>query len=153
MSTVNQVLNTGQQAITNYDVSKIFVFENKFQDAPYNNSAYADVTLQMGTVMGRVTGTGYIKPCVSTATDGSQVPIGVLNETRTFSAGFLGDVGICVAGSVVAEKLIFVTATDNLDVSVASGGVTKRMRDRIASDSVGILLVEDSDELTKFDNQ
>lgn len=153
MSTVNQVLNTGQQAINNYDVSKIFIFENKFQDAPYNNSAYADVTLQTGTVMGRVTGTGYIKPCVSSATDGSQVPIGVLNETRTFAAGFLGNVGICVAGSVVAEKLIFITPTDNLDTSVTIGAVTRRMRDRIQSDSVGILLVEGTDELTKFDNQ
>lgn len=149
MSSFNSVLNTGNQLFTNYDVSKIFIWQNEYIDAPYNNSVYADVTLLAGTLMGRVTGTGYVKPLVSSATDGSQVPIGVLNENRVFPAGFLGNVSICINGKVVAEKIIL-AAGDTFDTTVASGGVSQRLRDRITY--LGIIL-QDNTEMTNYDNQ
>jgi len=148
MSTYNQRNNTGQQLTTDYDNSKIFIWNNRTIDALYNNSVYSDVTLYSGTLMGRVTSTGFVKPLVSSASDGSQVPIGILNETRTFGPGFLGNVSLVISGQVVEPKVILATG-DTLDTTVASAGESQRLRDRIAY--MGIILVP-STEITEFDN-
>ena len=147
MSSNSIVLNTGQQLTVNTDLSKIFLFDNRYEKAPYNNSAYDSVTLAAGTVMGRVAGTGYIIPLVSSASDGSQFPVGVLADDFIVEGGDVLDLPICVSGDVDAGKLIFVTDTDNLDVTVSS----RRLRDRIGSDTVGIKLVTTT-EMTDFDN-
>ncbi|KKN54304.1 hypothetical protein LCGC14_0593590 [marine sediment metagenome] len=140
-------LNTGQQAIIHTDISKIFVWNNRYDTFAYNNDDYNDVTLQAGTVMGRISATGKIKPLRSDNADGSQFPIGVLNQGRIVAAGETVNVSICVAGDVVKDKLVFAKAGDTLD-TVVSG---KRLRDRIGSDTVGIKLVGGT-EHTKTDN-
>ncbi len=140
-------LNTGQQAIIDTDVSKIFVWDNRFDNFDFNNDGYDDITPKGGTVMGRISATGKIKPLRSDNADGSEIPIGILNQDRVIAAGETVNVAICVAGDVVADKLIFEKTGDTLD-TVVSG---KRLRDRIGSDTVGIKLVGGT-ELTKTDN-
>ncbi len=147
MSKQTVKLNTGQQAIIDTDVSKIFVWDNRFDNFDFNNGGYDDVTLEAGTVMGRISATGKIKPLRSDNSDGSELPIGILNQTRVIAAGETVNVSICVAGDVVADKLVFEKTGDTLD-TVVSG---KRLRDRIGSDTVGIKLVGGT-ELTKTDN-
>jgi len=148
MSTADQTLNTGNQATTNYDVSKIFIFGNQFQKESYNNDGYDPVDLAAGTVMGRVTATGKVVPLQSDASDGSQLPVGILNENHTVNEGDTVDVAVCIAGSVAEEKVILVKVGDTLN-TVIDG---RRIRDRIAGDTMGIKLVV-TDELTGFDNQ
>jgi len=147
MSTIDTVLNTGQQAITNVDTSKIFIWGNRFDKAEYTNSTYDAVTLPAGTLLGRNSSTLEVKPLTSGASDGSQFPVGILNETHTVEAGDTATLAYCVAGDVAKEKVLL-QGSDDLDTVVSS----KTIGDRIGSDTVGIKLVA-TDELTGFDNQ
>lgn len=147
MSTISTVLNTGQQAITNVDTSKIFIWGNRFDKAEYTNSTYDAVTLPAGTLLGRNSSTLEVKPLTSGASDGSQFPVGILNETHTVEAGDTATLAYCVAGDVAKEKVLL-QGSDDLDTVVSS----KTIGDRIGSDTVGVKLVA-TDELTGFDNQ
>jgi len=146
MSTNTIVLNTGQQLTVNTDLSKIFIWENRYINAPYNNSAYDAVTLAAGTLMGRVAATGYIKPLASGASDGSQYPVGILADDFIVEGGDLLDLPICNYGDVVKDKVVF-SGSDSMDTTVDG----RRLEDRIAADTAGIRLVE-STEMTAFDN-
>jgi len=148
MSSINQRVNTGQQLTTDYDLSKIFVWNNRYENDVYvNNSNYNPETILVGTVMGRVTNTGFLQPCSASATDGSQRPIGILaNDVVSLAGGSSKKCTICVSGDIAAEKLIFFFG-DTLD-SIADG---RRFRDRIGADSVGLKLVF-ATEMTDFDN-
>jgi hypothetical protein len=147
MSSQTTALNNGQQAIIHTDVSKIFLWNNRYENALYNNSAYGSVTLTAGTLMGRVSATGWVKPLASGAADGSQFPVGVLANDITVDGGDLVTVAICVAGDV-AEEQIILQGTDTMETTISS----RRLRDRIGADTVGIKLVQ-STEMTGYDNQ
>lgn len=149
MSSNQIVLNTGQQAIVNYDVSKIFVFGNRYENDQYiNNSGYDPITLLAGTVMGRIASSGVLVPLKSDASDGSQYPIGVLAQDLIIDSGATVTAAICVSGDVAQDKVIFVKPGDGLETTVSS----RRLKDRLAADTVGIKLVPSS-EMTAFDNQ
>ena len=92
MSENSVAFNNGQQMQVNTDLSKIFIWRNDYRKYPYNNSAYDAVTLPAGTLMGVVAATGWVKPLVSTANDGSQFPVGVLAQDYTVEGGDLVDV-------------------------------------------------------------
>lgn len=147
MSENNTVLNNGQQAITNYDVSKIFIWGNRYSKANYTNSTYDPITLSAGTVMGRVSATQEIVPLESGASDGSQFPVGILSQSATVDEGDTVELAFCVEGDVVEEKVIL-SGLDTLS-TVISG---RSIRDRIGSDTVGIKLTAGT-ELTAYDNQ
>lgn len=148
MSENNTVLNNGQQAITNYDVTKIFVWNNRYDKADYTNSdLYDPVTLKAGTLLGRIAATGEVVPLKSGASDGSQYPVGILAQDVTVEEGDTVEVSYCVAGDVVEAKVIL-DGSDTMDTIISS----RTIRDRIAADTVGIKLVGE-DQLTGNDNQ
>jgi len=148
MSTQTIVLNTGQQAIIRTDTSKIFVGCNRYEKGNYTNSTYDPVTLLVGTLLGRVSATGLLKPLVASANDGSQFPVGVVADTVTIDEGDTGEVYFCVAGDVVADQLIL-SGADTLDSVISS----RRLRDRIGADTVGIKLITQNQEMTRLDNE
>lgn len=158
MSAISNPINTGQQMTTNYDLSKIFVFNNRYETDNYvNNSSYNPITILAGTVMGRVALTGVLVPFVSTSNDGSQYPIGILAQDVQLAAGQTAQCSICIAGDVAAEKVILwsnqggsTTSGDTLDTIVS--GTQRRVRDMIQSHSVGIIL-RPGTEMTGYDNQ
>ena len=133
--------------ITNFDTSKTFVWNVRTATANYTNSTYDDVTLQQGTLMGRISASGLIVPLTSGASDGSQFPLGVLLEDTTIEAGDTQELTIAVAGDVVESKILL-QGSDTLN-TVISG---RRIRDRIGADTVGIKLVG-ADQMTGLDNQ
>jgi hypothetical protein len=147
MSSQTTALNNGQQMIVNTDISKIFLWNNRYENATYNNSAYGSVTLTAGTLMGRVAVTGWIKPLASGAADGSQFPVGILANDVTVDGGALETLSICVSGDV-AEEQIILQGTDTMETTISS----RRLRDRIAADTVGIKLVTRTDN-SAYDNQ
>jgi hypothetical protein len=147
MATQTVSLNSGNQAIIKTDVSKIFLWNNRFESADYTNGGGAPVTLPAGTLLGRINASGKVTPLTSAAVDGSQFPCGVLNEDWTVAAGATQKVSFCVAGDVAEEKVIL-QGTDTLS-TVVSG---RTIRDRIAGDTLGIKLVAGT-ELTKYDNE
>lgn len=137
------------QRTTNFDTSKIFIWNNRFISGTYTNpSASGDeVTLAKGTVMGRISATQKLTPLTSGASDGSQYPVGILADDYTVDYLESAEVFICVAGDV-AEELIDLQGSDTLD-TVISG---RSIRDRIGGDTVGINLVAGT-AMDGFDNQ
>lgn len=144
---VSTNLSTNNQQITDFDCSFIFLRDNKYEGGEYTNDTYDAVTLTAGTLMGRVTVGGELIPLVSGAADGSNIPVGVLTQTVTVEAGETASINVCTGGEVAEEKVIL-DSGDTLN-TVISG---RQLRDRIASDTVGIVLVTGT-EMTQYDNQ
>jgi hypothetical protein len=147
MSSQTTALNNGQQAIIHTDLSKIFIGDNRYTDAVYNNSSYVTVNLAAGTVMGRIATTGKVIPLVPTASDGSQFPVGVLAKDYSIDSGVNQTVSLCIAGDVAEEKII-IGGGGQLNDIISS----RRLRDRIAGDTHGIKLVTTT-EMTATDNE
>lgn len=157
MSKVILVSNTGQQATTNYNVAKIFIWNNRYVTETIVNSEYDPWVLPAGTVLGRITGSvtalnpkGTVVPCENHQTDGSVEPIGILAADVTIQDGTQMDVPVCIAGDV-SEDQIALVAPLTLDSVVVVGTVGKTMRDRIRANT-GINIVKNS-ENTYLDNQ
>lgn len=146
MSEVTTTTNTNNQLANNYDYSKIFLFGNRYETGDVTNAGGADVTILAGTLIGRVAATQLLTPCASGAGDGSEFPIGVMAQDMIIPAGETVEISMCVAGEVAEEKIKF-DGSDTMATLVDG----RSIRDRIASDTVGILLIT-STELTNFDN-
>lgn len=149
MSTIDPVFNNGQSAQFNRNVAKIFLGFNTWDHADMTNSTYDDIELVAGTVLGRNYTTKEVVALKSDASDGSQYPIGVLQDDVIIPAGETFDVAYATGGRVAEEMLVLVKEGDTLD-TVIDG---KILRDRIGSDTVGIQILRTSDDLTAFDNE
>lgn len=147
MSQNTIILNTGQQMIVNFDVSKIFIGENRYNKGVFTNSTYDPISMSAGTVLGRIAATGKLVPLKSGAVDGSQYPVGILAEDVIVEDGESRTLFYCEYGDVVEAKLIL-DGTDTLDTIIED----RRIRDRIAGDTVGIRIRE-TDEMSGTDNQ
>jgi len=131
---------------TKYDNSKLLLLNNEFESGQVNNSDYDDLVMPLGTLMGRISATGLLIPLDSSATDGSQYPVGVLVADYTVADGDTEDVRIVTAGEIDESKLVLTTG-DTLS-TVIDG---RQLRDRIGADTVGLIL-RTVDELSEFDN-
>lgn len=109
---------------TNYDTSKIFVWDNRFQKVTYTNPTGGVVNLLKGTVMGRITATQKVLPSVSTATDGSQQPYFVCADDYSVAAGATTDITVCDGGDVDQTLLKF-SGAETLS-TVITGDVSMR---------------------------
>ena len=148
MSDAIIVDNTGNQAHIDFDVSKIFIFNNRYEKGTFLNASGGIKSFVPGTLLGKITASGKIIPLVSGAADGSNIPVGILlTEIKDLADAGEESVNYCIAGDVAEEKVVL-DAGDNLG-TVISG---RTINDRIIADTMGIKLVA-SDELTGFDNQ
>lgn len=148
MTPSSEVVNqTSNQITIKTDSSKMFIRNNEFKTSEYTNGGGAAVTLNGGALLGKIAATGKVVPLTSAAVDGSQYPVGVLATDYTVAAGATVSVRYCVAGSVVKTKVLF-DGTDTMATVIEH----KRLEDRIASDTAGILLIE-STENSQFDNE
>lgn len=151
MSENSVVYSTTNQLTVNQDLSKIFLWNNRYETDNYiNNSYYNPITLNAGTVMGRIATSGVLIPCQAGATDGSQYPIGILARDLVIDSGESVQAPICVAGDVAEEMVLFYNgAATGMSLNYVVSD--RRMRDRLAADTVGIKLVPCVD-LTGYDN-
>ena len=90
---------------TNFDTTKIFIGDNRYKTATYTNGTGSTVTLAKGTLLGRIFSTNKVTPHVSTATNGSEYPVGVLAEDYTVANGASVDVSFCYGGDINQGKL------------------------------------------------
>ena len=139
-------LDASNARFTNFDCFKMFLGSNRYENAVYVNDTYDEVTIAVGSVMGRIAATGYVVLLDKDASDGSQFPVGIVAEAMTVAEGDEVTLSLCVAGEVDANGLVFVSGT-TLDTVISA----KTVADRIASDTVGIHLVTGED-LTAWDN-
>lgn len=146
---MSEVTNTvtGGILYSDRDTSKMFLFNNEFISGNVNNSDYDALVLPGGTLMGRIASSGLLVPLTSGASDGSQFPVGILAAPYTIEDGDTREVRICVSGTVDAAMIVL-QGSDTLNTVISS----KRLRDRIASDTVGILL-ENVGQIAGYDNQ
>lgn len=140
-------LLTNSQMIVNYDTSKTFIRNNNYKSFDYTNGGGTAIQLNGGALMGRIAATGKTTPLSSAATDGSQYPVGILAGDYLVEAGATVSVRVCVSGSVVKSKVLF-DGSDTMSTIIED----KSLEDRIGSDTVGVLLIE-STENSEFDNQ
>lgn len=145
MSTNTITVDKSNFLQNNIDTSKIFLGKNESFVAQFT-AGVTDVLLEAGTLMGRIAATQKVVPLESTATDGSQFPVGILNSTRNVLASTTVSVAIVNKGDVAREQIIF-DGSDTFTTLVDD----RSLEDRIASDTAGIILVKTS-ELTNFDN-
>ena len=146
MSTVTNVLQTGNQLTSNFDLSKFLLGFNSFaQPAPSVTASGADVVLLQGEVMGRIHATGLIIPLAIAAVDGSQIPVGVVIADQTILDGDTDSVNLVNKGRVAESKINFAGA-ETLDTVVDE----RRLRDWL--NDIGLELMA-GEELTGTDNQ
>ena len=134
MSKNSIVFRNKNQIIINTDLTKTFVFNDDFYSNQdifyYDNSGSTDVLIPEGTVLGRVTSTGFLIPWVSSASDGSERPVGVLVGDIWVEYGetYQEDCTICIRGNVAAQKL-GLQGSDTITTKIVNGieaGVTLR---------------------------
>lgn len=146
------VLNNGNALHVDYDISKIFIGENKYEAFTFDNNTGAGPSdFEPGLLLGREQDTGNVVPLNSAnAALGEAIPIGILAQkiTQLAADGTQANVAVCVFGLVSEDKLILQNGGDSLDTVIS----LKRLRDRILGDTMGIKLI-DADDLTGFDNQ
>ncbi len=147
MSDFTNVNQTQNQLHVDYDLSKIFIYDNGFIQGTLENTTGAELEYVKGTLIGRVTATNNFEILKSAAVDGSETPVGILAQTITLGIAATAVVNLCNDGDVVQEKVIL-NGADTLDTMI--GG--RSIRDKIAGDTKGIRLVT-TDQLTDFDNQ
>ena len=135
---------------TNYNTSQLVVAGNAFyQFGTYTDSGSGSTILQ-GTVLGRVFSSGAIKPLVSSATDGSQMPIGIAAETYVLAASASTTVNYVVSGEINSTMVIFSNGTDTLATTVMTEGVGGTIGDMIIARTQ--LLIQNTLDVSRYDN-
>lgn len=141
---------TNNQATFDVLISKIFLFNNSYlADQTYKNTTGALESVVPGTVVGRIALTQEIAAFKSDATDGSEIPIGIMRNEITDLAigGTVQYIAPCNGGQVNEDLLVFVKTGDTLDTLV--GGVS--VRDLLIRNSKDLELKKVSDD-TGYDN-
>mgnify|MGYP003634981798 CR=1 FL=1 len=146
MSSITTVNQTENQVQFNIDQSKMFIWDNRYENVTFRNLTGGTLSYAVGTVLGRISATGKVTEMKSAATDGSELPIGILATVITDLAT-VSDVVInmCTAGDVAEEKLIF----NGADV-ITTAEQARIYRDWLQLAGIKAVLGTD---LTGFDNQ
>jgi len=143
MSEITQQTPTRNQLTSQYDISKIFLFDNKFRVVNIANATGSPMVLLAGHVIGCV-GITHAPYDADTA---NQLPVGILAESITIANGSNANVTICNAGKIAEEKVLFYDTDDTLATIVSN----RSIRDMLISNTMGIELVT-TNELTADDN-
>tara|TARA_R110002051_G_scaffold293519_1_gene358555 strand:+ start:197 stop:643 length:447 start_codon:yes stop_codon:yes gene_type:complete len=144
--TTTTVLNTENQLYINRTRVEIFIGNNSYKDGEITNGTGAELVIPAGTIIGRVSADNKFAILVSTASDGSQFPIGVVAEPLTLAIGASGNLTICNGGLIKSNHLIF-SGAETLETVISD----RTLGDRLASDNLGIKLIQ-SREMTSHDN-
>lgn len=147
MGSQTVTVNTASQLFINNDSSQVFI-GNTFtrRSESVTNSTYDDITIAVGTVMGRVTASSIMIPFKSDAVDGSQIPRGLMNNTVIIPAGEQVELPIVISGEVATNKLVFAKSGDAITTIVGSLGLVQDLLG-----AIGIKLVN-TRENTQYDN-
>ncbi len=144
MSKFVTVDDQGGYLYVNYDLSKLFLWDNRYSNGLINNSTYVDAVYNPGQLLGRVTATGYLVPFSATANDGSQFIVGVLNEGQVVPGGETVEVAYCVGGDVAADQLLF-TGDQTLETIITTRTPNVRVKDAIQRDAAALRVIYGQD--------
>ena len=142
-----EILANQNQAITNYDYSKLFKTAFKVVTMNFTNATGSELVLSAGMLFGRVSADLKGAILKSASVDGSEIPFGVLVSEETLAIAASTTVKVAVTG-MVDQDLLVLDGTDTLDTLIDG----RTLGDRIPADTEGITL-EDFNELVETDNQ
>lgn len=137
--------------ITNYDTSSIFLGDNFYKDFTHVNTTGSIETLVAGTLFGQILASGNVLPNLSSATDGSELPMGILQVSVSVAIGATVTLPLCIAGRVNGNQVTYGAGDTLLTAvrTVSTGGGT-----------IGALITRNTDiklvattELSAIDNQ
>lgn len=144
MSANAVVLNTGNQAIVNYDTAKFILRDSRFIPVVYTNSTGAAVDLLEGQVFGRISATGKGLPLASAAVDGSQYFLGFNFKPQTVANGATVTIDLLIRGEV-DKGLVVLNGADAFTTVISGRILQDWIEDRV--------LMIPVTELTGYDNQ
>lgn len=108
---------------TQVSYAKVFLFNPLSQDWSYTNPTGSPITFDIGTVFGINYSANKCVDCVSTATDGSQKPYGILSQATTVPGSATVTLTLVDHCEGVNQALlIFTNGTDTLATTVSVGG-------------------------------
>lgn len=107
----------------------------KSDGGTYAQDATETIAVAKYTVLGMVTASGKLKALESDAVDGSQYPIGIINEEILAASIVAGDVEILdyvVGGDGIVDSgsLVFHNGTDTLDTMVGGKTIASYLNDK-----------------------
>lgn len=150
MSEIENVLNTRNQSITNFDVSKALLGDNYFGKGTHTDSGSGSTLLNF-LLISKIAATGAIVVLAPAAADGSQFPIGLLwlggsaSITLAVSEAFTAE--YVNKGAVAKDKIALPSGVTLDDVITGDG---RTVEDYL--NALGLILLEGV-ELTGEDNQ
>lgn len=136
----------------NYDISQIFLEQPFILNKVWTNTSGADVTVLPGRLFGEILATSLVLPHISTATDGSEQPFGILAgiSPMTVANGASATIPLAIKGNINKNKLIL-SAGETLSTVVrttASGGGTIGA---LITKNTGIIVVA-TNNVSGYDN-
>lgn len=156
MSFNKVTFRNSNQLYVQTDITKVFVFNNDFYKDNanfwYENSFSDGVLIPSGTVLGRNTSTGNLQTFNSQATDGTQIPVGILVNDLWVEYGetYSGAQAYCIRGQVAAQKLKF-EGNDTVNTIIGGTGVPGNRRVWDVLTAIGIKIIN-SDQNLIYDN-
>lgn len=103
--------------VTNFDYSQFLLFNITTDTGNIVNASGSTFNYPLGTVIGRITSSGNLTKQSSSATDGSQVPIGALATNYSIPTATTQKVTFVRAGEV-NSAMILLTSGDTLATEI-----------------------------------
>lgn len=134
----------------NYNTAPVFLTIMRTRTGTYTNGTLSTVTLDEGRLVGRVLATGLIAAQDCTASDGSEMPIGVLMTGYSVPAGESVTVTYAYEGEINQDSVGLASGQTLNDTvrTVSTGG--GKLIDLIIRDTD--LKLVPAEELTGYDN-
>lgn len=151
MSTATTRSTTQNFRTTDYDLSKIFVWHNRFQKATFKNNTGDEKAFEPGLVLARDSSDNTIVPLdIANTTNGRNIPVGVLHQPveSSVDGAETTNVSFCTEGDVDSSKLIFEDGSSTLATAVSQANA------RTIGDLLLLLAIRpiDTVENSAFDN-
>lgn len=113
MSDVENVLRTGSQSITNYDLTKVFIGNNRYAHGSFKNTTGDTVVIPFGTLMGKVT----------SLVDNGTKEVSTVTVVGTIDVSGVGNASVIVTGThITGSPLTIPVAVANSDSATAVAG-------------------------------
>jgi hypothetical protein len=141
-----------QPIIINFNTAQLIIggFPLYINPQPVYTDSGSGSTIPAGTVMGRVFATGKVIPLVSSATDGSENPIGILAESITAAASASVPCAIVYGGEIASNLIVFSNGTDTLATTVGTQSTGGTLLDMITRNTQ--LAIITTTDLSNYDN-
>ena len=146
MTKVTQRNATRNQSNADYEIKKIFIFDNRFVPGTFENVSGGAVTLEPGTLMLRslVTADGFV-PAIAGATLANVVGISANEDAFELADAGLAPINVATKGTVDGN-LLTLPGGVTLDTVVGN----KTVKDIL--EGIGFHIDTSAVEHTKFDN-